>query len=249
MPGPHISRSYDAELARLSLLIVEMGGMVERQIAEAVQALSRRDRELADRVIAGDRRIDDLEAETVQMVLRLLALRQPLAGDLRAIVVALKIAGDLERMGDYAKNIAKRVQPLSAGFAVESARGIPRAARLVEVMLHDVLDAYVRNDAEKAVRARDADAEVDALYSSLFRELLACMIADSRTITACTDLLFVARSIERMGDHATNIAESVHFLVTGRRLTEARAKGDVTSATVVRPDAGSGNAGPGDAAP
>lgn len=243
MPGPHISRSYDEELGRLSHLIMEMGGMVERQIAEAVQALSRRDGELADRVVAGDRRIDDRETEAVNLVLRLLALRQPLATDLRAIVVALKIAGDLERMGDYAKNIAKRARPLSAGFVVEPARAVPRAARLVEVMLHDVLDAYVQGDAAKAIRARAADAEVDALYSSLFRDLLTCMIEDSRSITACTHLLFVAKNIERMGDHVTNIAESVHFLVTGERLTEEREQPDVTGATVVRADSGTGGTG------
>jgi phosphate transport system protein len=167
---------------------------------------------------------------------RLLALRQPMADDLRSIIVALKVASDLERMGDYAKNIAKRTLPLSGALIVEPARNIPRVSRMVEVMLHDVLDAYVQGGAEQARRVRERDEEVDSLYTSLFRELLTYMIEDSRTITACAHLLFVAKNIERFGDHVTNNAESVHFLVTGRRLTETRSKGDTTSSAVLGAD-------------
>jgi len=231
----HIVKSYDEELKQLNALISRMGGLAETQFDGAVQAVLRRDVELAESIRAGDAEIDDLEHEIDALVVRLLALRQPMAVDLRYIVSALKIAADLERFGDHAKSVAKRAIAISKVPRIP-APGLDRMARMVQSMIKDVLDAYLENDTNKAIRIWRQDAEVDELYNSLFRELLTYMMEDPRNITGCTHLLFIAKNIERMGDHATNIAEIVHYQVKGTQLPDDRPRGDDPSFTVVDDD-------------
>ncbi|MET4700173.1 phosphate transport system protein [Constrictibacter sp. MBR-5] len=228
MSQQHIVASYDAELSRLNQLIAEMGGLAESQLATAVDALSRRDSKLAANVVAQDSRVDALENEVDNFAVRLLALRQPMASDLRNIVGSIRIAADLERIADYAANVAKRTIALNQNAPVEPARAIPRMSRLVAAMIKDVLDAYVDRDVAKAIDVWGRDIEVDDAYSSLFRELLTYMMEDPRNITVCTHLLFIAKNIERIGDHITNIAETIHFAVSGQRLVQARPKTDET---------------------
>lgn len=236
MNREHIVRSFAEELHRLSSLITQMGGMAEAQVEAAVQAVIRRDSDLAQQVVAGDARIDAYERQIDAEAVRLLALRQPMAQDLREIVSALKIGADLERVGDYAANIAKRSIALAQVPAMRPASAMPRMGRLVQEILKEVLDAYVERDVEKAVGAWCRDGELDELYTSLFRELLTHMMEDPRNITPCTHLLFIAKNLERVGDHATNIAETIHYLVVGQPLTSARPKGDKTSLTILAPD-------------
>ena len=212
MSDEHIVKSFGEELERIDLLIVEMGGLAENQLALAIRALVRRNTELANQVRDSDVRIDDLEREINERIVRMLALRQPMAGDLRVAIAALKISNDLERVGDYAKNVAKRSLVLVQSPAMSSTLTISRMGALVQSMIKNVLDAYVRRDAAAAEQVRLADQEVDQLHTSMFRELLTYMMEDPRNITPCTHLLFIAKNIERMGDHATNIAEQVHFL-------------------------------------
>lgn len=235
MTSEHIVKSYDEELNQLNNTIAQMGGLAEAQMAEAIQALIKRDVEAATQIVQGDRRIDDLERDVDIMTVRLLALRQPMGEDLRAIVVALKISSDLERIGDYAKNIAKRIAPLTQTPTLEPVHTVRRMANIVQDMINSVLDAYLHRDLEKANHAIQRDEEVDALNTSLFRELLTYMMEDARNITPCTHLLFVAKNIERSGDHATNIAENVQFLVSGASLTEERTKSDASSMVIVEP--------------
>ncbi len=230
----HTVKSYDEELQRLSNVILEMGGMAESQIDAALQAMIERDGDLAARTIEADKRIDHLEKQINEFAIRLLALRQPMATDLREIVAALKIAADIERIGDYAKNLAKRSLAMNQAAPVRPMYQVPRMAKLVQRMIKDTLDAYVTRDAEAALAVRAADEEVDETYNSLFRELLTYMMEDPRSITACTHLLFIAKNIERMGDLTTNIAETIHFLVYGDEPEEERAKQDQTPYT--RPD-------------
>ena len=246
MTSEHILKSYDEELKRLDSTLVQMGGMVEAQISDSVGAFRRRDTALAEQVIGTDARIDALNHEIDAFAVRMLALRQPMASDLRRIVAALRIAGDLERIGDYAANVAKRTVALNQLPAVKAAVGIPRMGRLVSQILHDVLDAFTERDADKARAAWARDEEVDEMYTSLFRELLTYMMEDPRNITPCTHVLFIAKNIERMGDHATNIAETIYFMVHGKPIQEARPKGDTTSYTLVEPGGGS-HSGRGDA--
>ena len=227
--GEHIVKTYDEELKRVSSTLLRMGGVVEGQIAAAIQAVARRDSALAQQVIEADRQVDELDADVDHLCTRLLALRQPMAVDLRAIISAIKITADLERIGDYAKNIAKRAIALSQGPSIGPLYGVPRIGGMVQRMVKDVLDAYAEQDVDRAIDVWKRDEEVDELYNSLFRELLTYMMEDPRNITACTHLLFIAMHIERWGDHATNIAEIVYFLISGRHLSEARPKGDVTS--------------------
>jgi phosphate transport system protein len=224
-PHDHIVTSYDEELKQLNSLISRMGGLAETQIDAAIQAVLRRDADGAAEVVKGDAQIDELEQEVGALVIRLLALRQPMAVDLRYIVSALKIAADLERFGDHAKSIAKRAIAISQVPRIP-APGLDRMARMVQTMIEDVLDAYLNNDTNKAIRVWRGDAEVDELYNSLFRELLTYMMEDPRNITGCTHLLFIAKNVERMGDHATNIAETVHYQVKGARLPEDRPRGN-----------------------
>jgi phosphate transport system protein len=226
MAPEHLVKSFDEQLERLNSTISEMAGLAESQLQAGLDALSRRDTDLAQRVIAGDARVDQLEKDVANQVVRLLALRQPMAIDLRAIVSALKISADIERIADYAANIAKRSLVLSQLQPMRSMGGLDRLGRLVLALMKDVFDAFAHNDVQKAHSVWLRDEEVDDMYTSLFRELLTYMMEDPRNITPCTHLLFMAKNIERMGDHATNIAELIEFKVTGKEMTEARPKGD-----------------------
>jgi phosphate transport system protein len=234
MSSEHIVRSYDEELKKLNSLIARMGGMAETQIADAIKAVSERDSTLAAEVVENDLRVDDMERDIDDLALKVLALRQPMAVDLRTILSALKIGSDLERIADYATNIAKRSIALNQVTAVRPVHMIPRMGRVAKEMIKDVLDAYAANDVEKAVRVWNRDEELDEMYSSLFRELLTYMMEDPRSISPSTHLLFIAKNIERIGDHATNIAETIHFMVKGAALRETRPKHDESSFTVVK---------------
>lgn len=226
MKDEHTVRSYDEELAHLNNLIARMGGLAEAQLDGAIYALIKRDSDLAGKVIASDAKVDELEQEVHAFTVRLLALRQPVAHDLRAIVGALKISGDLERIADYAANVAKRSLVLNQLPPVKPTAAVPRLGRLVQDIVKEVLDAYVEQDQEKAIRVWKQDEDVDDMYTGLFRELITYMMEDPRNITACIHLMFIAKNIERIGDHATNIAETIHFLVQGTPIREARPKGD-----------------------
>lgn len=232
----HTVKSYDEELNQMTGTILRMGGMVEQQLADAITALVKRDPELAARVIQDDKPVDRLEHEVDHLVMRLLALRQPMAVDLRLITASLKISSDLERIGDYAANVAKRASALSQVEPMRPVAVIPRMSLIVQGMIKDVLDAYMGRDVDKALDVWRRDEEVDEIYNSLFRELLTYMMEDPRHITPCTHLLFIAKNIERMGDHATNIAETISFLITGTPLDEARPKGDKTPFTTTPAD-------------
>jgi phosphate transport system protein len=236
MAAEHIIKSYDEELSRLSKIIVEMGGHAESQLAAALDAVGRRDSALAVQVIENDAEVDALERELDNLAIRLLALRQPMARDLREIFVALKIGSDLERICDYGANVAKRSIALSQIPPIQPMHALPRMAHLALRLIKDVIDAYVAHDADKALAVWRADEELDEMYASLFRELLTYMMEDPRNIGASTHLLFMAKNIERIGDHATNIAENLYYLVHGTPLTEARPKGDRSSLEVVAPD-------------
>ena len=235
MAAEHIIKSYDEELTQLNKMIVEMGGLAESQLAAAIDAVARRDSELAARVIEGDEKVDRLEREMDNLAIRILALRQPMARDLREIVVALKMASDLERIGDYATNVAKRSIALAQSPPIRPVHALPRMAALALRLVKDVIDAYVERDADKALAVWVGDEELDEMYANLFRVFLTYMMEDPRNIGSCTHLLFMAKNIERIGDHATNIAENVYYLVHGTPLTQARPKGDNSSIGVVAP--------------
>jgi phosphate transport system protein len=235
MPSEHIVKVYDEELDQLNNTIAQMGGLAEIQVENAILAVAKRDAELGARTVGADRRIDELEQEVENQVVRLLALRQPMARDLRNIVAALKISSDLERIADYAANVAKRVQALIMSPSVQPVFAIPRMGALAQQLIKDVLDAFTERDTDKALSVWRRDEELDDMYAALFRELLTYMMEDPRNITPCTHLLFIAKNIERIGDHATNIAETVHFLVDGSPFLEDRPKGDTTSFTVISP--------------
>ena len=222
----HIVRSFDEEIKTLNSQIGRMGGHAEAILADAIQALVRRDADLAMRAVEADRKVDGLDAEIETEVVRLLALRQPMANDLRTIVSALKIAQSLERIADHAKNGAKRALIINQSRPLEPTRSIVRLSEVAREMLHGVLDAYADLDAEKAVRIRDRDEDLDILYEGYFRECLTYMMEDSRTITAGTHLLFIAKNLERIGDQCTNIAENVYYIRHGERLGPARPRGD-----------------------
>src|SRR5579872_6039618 len=246
MPSEHIIKSYDEELARLNNMIVEMGGLAEAQLSAAIDAVAKRDSELAAGVVEGDAQVDDLQRELDNLAIRLLALRQPMARDLREIFAALKIAADLERICDYAANVAKRSIALNQSPPVRPVFALPRMARLAQALTKDVLDAYVARDPDKALIVWARDEELDETYSGLFRELLTYMMEDARNITASTQLLFMAKNVERIGDHATNIAETVYFLVHGTPLNQARPKADRSiqaSAAAAPPRATPGDGG------
>ncbi len=240
MEKEHIVKSYDEDLRRLEYLIAEMGGLAEMQLADAIAALVKFDGETAKEVIKKDKRIDALEMEIDDFVIKLMALRQPFAEDLRSVITGLKISSNLERIGDYSKNIAKRTTTLSKSTMLPTlANGpistISRMAFIVQGMIKNVLDAYIARDADKADDVRAKDEEVDQLHSSLFRELLTYMMEDPRNITPCTHLIFVAKNVERMGDHVTGIAEQIHFMVHGTLPDEERPKGDSTSTMMIEP--------------
>ena len=236
MPAEHIIKSYDEELGRLNRTIVEMGGLAESQLASAIEAVAKRDSALAAQVVAGDAQVDDLERELDNLAIRLLALRQPMARDLREIFAALKIGSDLERICDYAANVAKRSIALAQTPPIQPVHALPRMGTLALALIKDVIDSYVEKDADKALEVWRRDEELDEMYSSLFREFLTYMMEDPRNIGPCTHLLFMAKNIERIGDHATNIAEDLYYMVHGQPLTEVRPKGDKSSLEVVAPD-------------
>jgi phosphate transport system protein len=244
MNSEHIVKSFDEDLQRLNAVVLRMGGVAEAQLAGAIDALVRRDSELAERVVAGDEAIDQMDLELDENAVRTLALRQPMANDLREVISALKISSDLERIGDYAKNVAKRTMALNQLAPHTAARSIPRMAKLVQAIIKDVLDAYANHDPNRALDVWHRDEEVDEMYTALFRELLTYMMEDPRNITPCTHLLFIAKNIERIGDHATNIAETTHYLTTGKRIQGGRPKGDMSSYQVLNPEDGNdGGAG------
>lgn len=218
--GGHTVKAFDQDLGELRALISQMGGLAENAIHESMRCLTHRDYDAALRVVADDKKIDVLETEAESRVVQLIALRAPMADDLRAAVAALKIAGIVERIGDYAKNIAKRVPQLEGGGQIEALSLLAEMGRIAAEMVHDVLDAYVEHDADKAQQVTERDRAVDDFYDSIFRALLTFMMEDPQEITRSAHLLFVAKNIERIGDHATNIAEMVYFTVTGERLAD-----------------------------
>lgn len=227
----HTVTAYDDELNALAGRIAEMGGLAEKAFADAVSALVSHDANLARQTIENDRRLDALHQEAESNLIQMIALRQPMGQDLRAITAASRIANDLERVGDLAKNVAKRAIAIDNDLQSKKlAIGVEHMTELALGQLKQVLDAYATRDAEAARKVQEADAEVDAIYTSLFRELLTYMMEDPRVITECVHLLFCAKNIERIGDHATNIAENVFYMVTGERLPEDRAKVDETGA-------------------
>ena len=226
----HIVSSYDVELQDLRRTIAEMGGVSEKMLTDAIDALVRRDTPLAQAVIALDGRLDALHREVEEHSILLIARRQPMAVDLRETISAIRLAGDLERIGDLAKNVGKRVLAIAGQFQPQKiVLGVQHMSDLVQEQLKDVLDAYAQQDPAVALSVWQRDDAIDALYTSLFRELLTYMMEDPRNITFCTHLLFCAKNIERIGDHATNIAETVHYLVTGDTLAAERPKNDRSS--------------------
>lgn len=229
----HTVKSFDEDIAQLRAIITRMGGLCELQISAAVEALVTRNVDAARQVVADDKRIDALEAEAEALAVRIIALRAPLAGDLREIVAAMKIAGVLERIGDYAKNIAKRASALAQAPPIEPVVIVPEMARAAIAMIRDVLDAFVDRDVALARAVYERDQQVDDFYNSLFRSLLTFMMENPHYITPSTHLLFVAKNLERIGDHATSIGEMVCFAVTGEHLVD-RPKSDDTS-TFTRP--------------
>ncbi|UWR09603.1 phosphate signaling complex protein PhoU [Sulfitobacter mediterraneus] len=230
MQDQHIASAFDRDLESIQAQIMKMGGLVEDAIRLGAQSLETRDEELAEKVRAGDRAIDGLEELINDQAARLIALRAPAAIDLRLVLSVIKISANLERIGDYAKNMAKRTGVLSQMPPVnDSAGSIRRMARTVEAMLKDALDAYIQRDADLALDIIARDEDLDQMYNALFREFLTFMMEDPRNITACMHLHFIAKNVERMGDHVTSIAEQVVYLVTGVAPADARPKADETS--------------------
>ena len=230
----HVVKSYDQELKRLGGLLSDMGGIVESQVALATDAIMNRDAAAATRAVEEDPKVDALEREAEQFVIRMLALRQPVAADLRRIVAALRVTGDLERIGDYAANVAKRSIVLTQFSLPFALAGLGHMAQLVQQNLKTIIDALGDNDVDKAVAVWRGDQVIDDLYNALFRELITYMMEDPRNITPCTHLLFIAKNLERIGDHATNIAEVIYYMVKGETLPDARPKGDTSAYAVVR---------------
>lgn len=229
----HISGAFDKDLRLIEDLVVRMGGLVEQQIDDASQLLTTRDLDKADKLRASDKAVDSLQEDIEHHVVRLIALRQPKAQDLRCALAAMKVAADLERIGDYAKNIAKRTHVLAQVPAVgDSARVIQRMCSMVRSMVKDALDAYIARDSDKADNVRLRDEEVDQVHTSLFQDLLQHMMEDSTHITCSMHLLFISKNVERMGDHITSIAEQIHYLVCGEMPEDDRPKGDTTSTTM-----------------
>ena len=234
MTQQHITSAFDRDLEDIQAKIMKMGGLVEAAILEGAISLETRDEERAEKVRAADKVIDLLEEEINEDAARLIALRSPTAGDLRLVLAIMKISGNLERIGDYAKNMAKRTGVLAQMAPVsDSAGALRRMAKEVSKMLKDALDAYIHRDTELAGDVIERDSDVDQMYNGLFREFLTFMMEDPRNITACMHLHFIGKNIERMGDHVTAIAEQVVYLVTGEYPEEARVKSDVTSTQTI----------------
>jgi len=229
----HTVKAFTDQLEALASTVAQMGGLAEAQLADAIDAIARRDTALAETTIGGDKRIDEFQQQIEDQALKLLALRQPMAVDLRETLAALKSAGELERIGDLAKNIAKRAIVLNREPPIRLTQSLARMGGQALSQLKVVLDSYSDRDAEAAEAVWRQDGEIDEMYNSLFRELLTYMMEDPRTIGLCTHLLFIAKNIERAGDHATNIAEVVYHMVTGDHITTDRPKADTTSETNV----------------
>jgi len=229
----HTVKAFTEQLEALASSVAQMGGLAESQLADAVDAIARRDTVRAEAVVGGDRRVDELQQQIEEQALKLLALRQPMAVDLRETLAAIKIAGELERIGDLAKNIAKRAIVLNREPPIRLTQSLARMGGQTLAQLKLVLDSYSDRDAESAEMVWRQDGDIDEMYNSLFRELLTYMMEDPRTIGLCTHLLFIAKNIERAGDHCTNIAEVVYHMVTGGHLAIDRPKGDVTSSVKV----------------
>jgi len=230
----HIVSSYDVELQDLRRSISEMGGIAEKMLVDAVDALVQRDTPLAQSVIGTDSRLDTLQRQVEERAILMIARRQPLAVDLRETISAIRVSGDIERIGDLAKNIAKRTLAIAGQFQPQKiVVGVQHMSDLVLGQLKDVLDAYTQRDSEKALDVWQRDGSIDALYTSLFRELLTYMMEDPRNISFCAHLLFCAKNVERIGDHTTNIAETVHYLATGENLPADRPKDDRSSFATV----------------
>jgi phosphate transport system protein len=232
----HVAKAYQEELNLLDHKIAQMGGLTEHNLGRAFDALNNHDPQLAERVIISDAEIDRLQAEIEEQVISMIALRAPLAEDLRHIMAALKITGDLERIGDLAKNIAKRSRAIAAEPHPKPLMlGLRNMVERALSQLKDVLDAYADRNADLALRVWRRDEQIDAMYNSVFRELLTYMMEDPRNIGMCTHLLFGAKNLERIGDHTTNIAETIHFFVHGREIEADRPKQDKTSTTLIEP--------------
>jgi phosphate transport system protein len=230
MQSEHTAKAFDEDLQQLNRLIAEMGGLAERMIADSVGALVRRDVAVGMRVVADDVEVDKLQRMIEERAVLTIARRQPMAVDLREIVGALRVAIDLERMGDLSKNIGKRVAQLDSDFhPLKLIRGLEHMTDLVQSQVKSVLDAYAAHDLPAAMSVWKGDEEVDAICTSLFRELLTYMMEDPRNISFCLHLMFCAKNIERIGDHATNIAETVFYMIEGQQILEKRPKGDMTT--------------------
>ncbi len=225
----HIAKAYDNDISALKTQLAEMGGIAEEQLASAIQALIRRDTALADKVIRGDELLDELERRIEEKAILTIAKRQPMAQDLREIIVAIRVSSDIERIGDLAKNTAKRTHAISEALPRNLSSGLTRMGQMAQTQLNQVLNAYAKRDDEMGLAVWRADEDLDALYNSIFRELLTYMMEDPRKIGECTHLLFGAKNLERIGDHTTNIAENIHFLIHGKAIVETRPKKDVTA--------------------
>ena len=225
----HIVKAYDQDITALKTMLAQMGGLAEEQLANAIKALAKRDVVLADQVIRADEKIDELEREIEEKAILTIAKRQPMAQDLREIIVAIRVSSDIERIGDLAKNTAKRTHAISEPLPRRLSTGLARMGAMAEAQLNNILDAYVRRDEAKAMDVWRSDEELDSLYNSIFRELLTYMMEDPRNISLCTHLLFGAKNLERIGDHTTNIAENIHYLIYGKTITEGRPKNDMTA--------------------
>jgi phosphate transport system protein len=225
----HTVKAFTEQLEALASTVAQMGGLAEAQLADAIEAIARRDTGRAEAVVGGDRRVDELQQQIEEQSLKLLALRQPMAVDLRETLAAIKIAGELERVGDLAKNIAKRAIVLNSEPPIRLTQSLARMGGQTLSQLKLVLDSYSDRDADSAEMVWKQDGEIDEMYNSLFRELLTYMMEDPRTIGLCTHLLFIAKNIERAGDHCTNVAEVVYHMVSGGHLATDRPKGDLTS--------------------
>jgi len=228
-PAPHTIKAFDEELQRLTNTMARMGGLAEAQLSAAIQALLHRDEDLAAQVMTGDTQVDGAEDTINEQVVRLLVLRQPVADDLRLVMSSLRVATSLERIADHAASTAHRVKLLNQMTPVPAVKTVARLGWLVLDLLKEALDSFINRDADQAVKVWERDEDVDDLYSSLFRELLTYMMEDPRYITPSTHLMFIAKNLERVGDHATNLAETTWFIIKGKQLDRERPKRDISA--------------------
>jgi len=224
--GDHIVSSFDNDLIELRARISEMGGLSESQLSMALESLEKRDAELAESVIKRDKRLDALELEVERLAIQTIAKRQPMAQDLRLVLSAMKLSTPLERVGDLAKNIAKRSKHMSTGDPLRLSTSVVRMGRMALAQLTEVLDAYVKSDVDSAVAIWHRDVEIDDAYNAMFRELITYMMEDPRTISLGSQLMFIAKNVERIGDHTTHVAEMIYYVAKGEPLGDDRPKGD-----------------------